>query len=221
MEAKQYLRAATRNPADALVDYLRAHPSADVMVVAHGPLGVGVEGHVPPGLAARAQVHRHVRPGRPVEQDRFRAALASALPPPTAPEVVRLELSWDSTVKDLDLHVTGAGGEICWTNLRTTDGVLRGDARSGGPEILDFERGGSRPLTVTVHRYGEPWASVTSARPRVVVFCDDGTAFLARPLQDDAEATGLWTVGRLPQGGGWESAEHTITIDLPSGTRTG
>lgn len=107
VEAKQYLRAATRNPADALVDYLRAHTRADVMVVAHGPLGTGIEARVPAELAARAHVHRHVRPGRPVEQDRFRAAVAKLLQPPVSREAVRVELSWDPNVADLDLHITG------------------------------------------------------------------------------------------------------------------
>lgn len=221
VEAKQYLRGVTGNPADALVDYLRAHPSAVVMVIAHGPLGAGVENRIPSALAARAQVHRQVRPGRPAEQARFRAAVANELPPPVAHDAVRLELSWDPDVHDLDLHVTGPAGQIWYENLATEDGALRRDAFDGGPEILDLRPDGGRPLTVTVRRFGDPWASVTAAHPHVGIVRDDGAALLVHPLRDDAGATGLWTVGRLPSGGGWEPAEGTATMALAGGTDAG
>ena len=144
--------------------------------------------------------------------------MANRLPPPVGREAVRLELSWDGSVADLDLHITGAAGEISWRNRTTADGALQRDAFSGGPEIADLAPEGGSPLTVAVHSYGDPYASVTSASPRVVFVYDDGTAFVAHPLQDDAGATGLWTVGCLPKGGGWEPAEGSVTMELPSDT---
>lgn len=174
VEVKQYLRSATRNAAAALRDYVIALPDAEVLLVAHGPVGAKVLEAVPPAQRHRARVHRDVRVGSPRQTSNFRADVAGIFPAPPPPPAVpaspphagplaagdagarpiRIQLSWEPGVHDLDLHVRGDHEKTSWSVKSTAHSTLREDAFDGGPEIVDLRLTSSVPLDVHVHVFG-------------------------------------------------------------------
>lgn len=80
VEAKQYLSSNSRNPGDAAHDYSQNLPHAQVLVVAHGPLGPTTMDRVEAANRTRVSLYPDVRPGSTAAVHRFGAELAALLP---------------------------------------------------------------------------------------------------------------------------------------------
>lgn len=216
VEVKQYLRSATRNPADALRDYVTALPDAEVLLVAHGPLGARVLDAVPVAERQRARVYRNVRVGRPLEEAAFRAdvsktfvrhARVAAFPAGAARPAgerlnrpTRIELRWDPSVQDLDLHVRAADAETSWQNRSTPHSTLRADAFEGGPEIIDVDAATSVAVEVRVHVYS--LGTLRDAGPVVAFTWGDGTCLELDPSDEFMrKERRWWRVARIGEDG--------------------
>src|SRR5665647_605193 len=195
IEVKQYLQAATKNPGDALRDYAHGLPEAQVLLVAHGPLGADVRARVREEDRDRTSLFPHVRPGRPWEQARFRGVIASILRHSGMPS--RIELRWSATVHDLDLHLSGSKEELSWKRLSAEFATLAADAFDGGPEIADVNPGGAEPLLLRVHQYSREGGSILESHPVVTITWEDGAHLSLRPQAADPGEQRWWSVATL------------------------
>lgn len=233
VEVKQYLRSALRNPGLALRDYALALPSAQVVLVAHGPLSPRVTTLTPEHAADRVAAFPHARPTAPSRCAQFRAAVASCLPAPppppppaarsesqgrespelvaaqpfvTGPEGLRLTLRWHPTVRDLDLsaHRSGVWERVSYASPVQPWGRLRADAFNGGPEVLDVRpTGDAIRLTVRVYAGAD---SVEEAGAVLEVTAEGVTMYL-RPGPGVGRE---WRVGDLVPGGTFLLSNETV-----------
>lgn len=217
VEAKQYLRAVSKNPGEAARDYARTLTGAEVFIVAHGPLGPTTLGKVEGVDRARVQLHRDVRPRHPGPRERFQDALARCLPKPlprpyapavptTAPipagaEVIGVvELHWDAEVYDLDLHLIseGTGVDVTHDRRNAAHAHLQADAFHGGPERAALLRDGAA-VRIEVHLYSADTGSVAAAAPCVTVTTTKAVLALV-PAAGGADS-GVWRVARVAPDG--------------------
>ncbi|PYF98331.1 hypothetical protein SAMN05216184_11275 [Georgenia satyanarayanai] len=233
VEVKQYLRSVLRNPGLALRDYALALPSAQVVLVAHGPLSPRVTTLTPHPAADRVAAFPHVRPTLPSRYAPFRTAVASCLPAPplpppppappqsqgsettapvaaqpfvAAPEGLRLTLRWHPWVHDLDLsaHRSGIWERVSYASAVQPWGRLRADAFDGGPEVLDVRpTGDAIRLTVRVYKGAD---SVEEAGAVLEVTTADATVYL-RPARGVGRE---WRVGELAPDGTFLPSTATV-----------
>jgi hypothetical protein len=71
VEAKHYLQPARRSFADALEDYAKGRPNAQVVLVDYGSIGAGVIERIDRGVQDRCQVIEEFRPGNVDSLERF------------------------------------------------------------------------------------------------------------------------------------------------------
>lgn len=206
IEVKQYRSADAKKHGGVLAMYAAGLPDAEVFLVGHGPIG-DARKHVPPGDRVRTTVFEHVRPGREADAAAFRTAVTELLP---LPKLERLELTWDSRVHDLDLHMSIGGEAINWQKPTGEVGKLRADAFWGGPEVIDLTPGLDASTDVEVHLFSSDVISVLAAQPRVTITWVGGKATVLRPSKDlPPGEERRWVVCRVEPDG---------TLTLPRGT---
>jgi hypothetical protein len=179
VECKQYLRASVKNFQAAVVDYATGQPNAHVALVNYGPAGSSIIKGVPASLSGRIKVIGDLRPLSPHSEQEFREWIhrqamrvstpkvetVVAEPPPfgemDAKDESQIELRWNATPRDLDLHVyiaianerpinyanQGRLGSWPWLELDK-------DVRTGyGPEIVRIEKTVEGYYRIEVHSF--------------------------------------------------------------------
>lgn len=165
VEVKQYKQSGKANFVAAIEDYAFACPKARVILANYGPISAATVGALSASAQQRSGLFSHVRPDRAAEASALREAMLQAVPAalgrapvvvPTAraaeSEVVRgtihrVELTWDSSPRDLDLHVLGDDGQgldridVHYGDpLYRTRIVYHGDVTNGfGPETVSVD----------------------------------------------------------------------------------
>jgi hypothetical protein len=179
VECKQYLRASVKNFSDAVIDYATGQPHADVALVNYGPAGPTIAQVISPELASRITIIGDLHPLNPESEVEFHEWIRRetekviqkvspiSLPPdgPSASkplsnvESAQIELRWNATPRDLDLHVFVASETVVnyrtkgtmdsWPWMQLDQDVTRGF----GPEIIRIGNNATQVYRVKVHTY--------------------------------------------------------------------
>lgn len=179
VEVKQYLKAAKKNPGQALADYTTGLPNAKVFLAAHGPVSLNVLEYVPIGNHSRAQIFRDVRPlqagaisfTNAVSTELTRLAPPDNGPPKGQSRLTTVSVVWKKSVHDLDLYVSQGKSwsnelTICYHSPTKSFGRLVEDAFDGGPECVElFEA--IEETRVVVHSHGS--IPLVEAQPKVII----------------------------------------------------
>ena len=170
VECKQYWRASAKNFSDALSDYASGRPAATIVLVNYGPAPDTILNRVPPQVRDRTCLIGEFRPGNRDAIERFRALVRDRVAPfiiPPSEGSPRLgggeiELTWDQSPADLDLHVRirrrDGEEEICFRTMGGADSPLGAwldaDKRNGyGPERVSIIHWLDAEYLCYVHRY--------------------------------------------------------------------
>jgi hypothetical protein len=166
VECKQYLAASKRKFADALTDYAKGRPNAQIVLVNYGPTANDILDKVDADVRNRTHVIGLMKPrSEPSQSDftelvkktvlnRFAATPAGipiSLPSPTQHGQLagQIVLSWESLPKDLDLHLNILLREqVSAVNFSSMGSIsdnpwarLDQDIRNGrGPETIQIAR---------------------------------------------------------------------------------
>jgi hypothetical protein len=182
VECKQYLHQNKRNFSEALIDYARGHPNAEVVLVNYGPTTTTVLERVvevAPEVGERAHVIEKFRPGNPDALEEFRRYVEAAISAqdlaarraqgqktrhPATPDG-SVTLIWGDSPEDLDLHCwlaepTGNSAHVYYGNQSyETDSYrlqLDADVQDGdGPETLRWSAQGDIALVFAVHNFSD------------------------------------------------------------------
>jgi hypothetical protein len=183
VEVKHYKRSASSSFGDALTDYSRAFPEAEVYLVNHGPIGDALSG-VPRELASRCHAIKNLTAVRATARDELREAVRKYVGEPVAwrarkgfaadaDAVLAVDISGSMSryVDDADFleMARDLANERC-ANAALIDTQVRAFvAVEKLPEAIKTTRGGSTSL-------GDPVKELLSAFKRVLVLTDDDGA---------------------------------------------
>lgn len=233
VEAKQYLRSSGLKHGLTARDYARNLPSAQVLMVGHGPLGDSAIRHVRAEDRLRVTLYPHVRPGHSAVRDQFESHIVALFPEPSTPsaaaappmsfsvpplddsasevdpshrnELATVALTWAVSVHDLDPHLIRdeTGDEVYYGRPASAHAVLNNDGFNGGPEWV-VVTASPGPVRIEVRLFSGEVANVAGADPRVT------TTML-----------GFHAVLRAGHGSGTERTWHVATIDAHGLVRLG
>lgn len=82
IECKQYRKANSKNFADALVDYTRGRPNAQVVLINYGDIPKGVADKIDAKLRPQTLTISNFMPGRVKEYDEFKQTIIESVPKP-------------------------------------------------------------------------------------------------------------------------------------------
>ncbi|TDF95921.1 hypothetical protein [Paenibacillus piri] len=167
IECKQYLKASRRNFSNAITDYAKGCPNANVLLVNYGPASESILNAVDPTVRSRVHIIGNMRPGIPESLSMFKTYVKEVLESKTAvvtrTDEQRIELYWGDPDCDLDLHLKVHHDdkkiEINHANLGGDETVpwacLEEDIRSGGgiPEALHIRNPVSGRYLYLVHQF--------------------------------------------------------------------
>ena len=137
IKCKQYLRADAARFSNALTDYAKGQPNAQIILVNYGPIHSRILDRVEDELRKRTQILGHMRPGHDgqLARDQFRELVRGAVKtrfgtlkgPPgpasatatTKTVAAKIVLTWGNLPADLDLHLRVSSGTDFEVNYRT------------------------------------------------------------------------------------------------------
>ncbi len=143
VEVKHYKRSDARNFRDALVDYARAHPSAVVILVNYGP--VGMLGKLPYDLTPRCSTIGDLNPRNKEAKNKFRDAVRKHVGEPvrTMKSLMMKSQLPRSVIIDTSASMATAL-ESRWFS------EFASDLACGGPETVTLVDDGPRATVATV-----------------------------------------------------------------------
>ncbi|MFC0681794.1 hypothetical protein ACFFGH_28515 [Lysobacter korlensis] len=205
VEAKQYLRSAKKNPGEALHDYTKGLPGANVILAAYGPISPDVLNLVPHDRRGRAWVIDHLRPTSTAAAD-FRALVARLLPGPAI--ILRplsATLTWNGIVPDLDMHtfVEKEGSHhVFYGSRKGPHAELLGDERNGGPEHLVFDwsqPGSPEQIEIWIDVYSA--GNLAEAAPKLCIEYQDRVDQVPTPQSMPIDPDLAWHVATIDRDG--------------------
>src|SRR5262249_30107447 len=112
VECKQYLKEAPKRFREALTDYTRGAPLAQVILVNYGPAKHNITAQMPVKLAKRAHPIGEFRPDSPKSSLEFVEIAVPALRQLLGWKEVmcQIDLTWQAGPKDLDLYLVLPAG---------------------------------------------------------------------------------------------------------------
>jgi hypothetical protein len=199
VEVKQYLKAAKKNPGQALADYTRGLPQARVFIAAYGPVSKNVLDYVPAKNRPRAHVFRDVQPhhsGAASLRDAVSKAIPTSLPSNRRRTqeplpFMTVSVDWTPSVHDLDLYVSQGvnPSNIESINYQSPDssfGRLVKDAFDGGPETVEIFHADAE-IRIVVHSHqGIP---LLDAQPTLRITGPGGQGVFRLPADFPSAAT--------------------------------
>ncbi|MCC9177887.1 hypothetical protein [Arthrobacter sp. zg-Y750] len=216
IEVKQYFKAAKKNPGQALADYTKGLPNAQVFLAAYGPVSANVLDLVPAENRSRAEVFRDVRPFHE-ERSKLIEAISNMLPPPRSsksrlysPPFLAAVLTWSPLVHDLDLYVyRGETDEVAQINYQSPVsfyGHLIQDAFDGGPETVELFNADEETRILVHSHQGVPLAD---AQPKLQIAGPNGVQLFQLPSDFPSNGT-TWHAATI-------SAGNPIDVQLGTG----
>jgi hypothetical protein len=211
VECKQYRVAAPKRFREALTDYARGAPLAEVVLVNYGPAKHTITEQMENELANRAHPIGEFRPDSSTDSlSKFRGLAVSALRPHFKPKVLEpapddpgswtavdchIELTWRVGPNDLDLYLflpAAAGGMISYNSKGTLDAPpyarLEADiVTHGEPESMTVARGYPGVYRIAVHAYSHE-APLSQSRAEVRIRFPKGDRKFTYPTN----GTGEW-----------------------------
>lgn len=158
IECKQYLKASRTNFYNAIFDYARGCPNANVLLVNYGPADNSILNKLEASIRDRVYIIGNMKPGSLSSLSLFKEYVQNALPSNKIinkeliienSETQRLELFWDDQNCDLDLHLNimndGILTEINFKNSGESENI------SGANLVRDIQSGGSGPEILQIN----------------------------------------------------------------------
>lgn len=228
LEAKQHLRSASAEFADALNDYAFACPDAVVILANHGPVSDRVMERCDPAHSARCHVVGRVHPGAPATVTALNRLLVTALKSALSgslgarPGFVRADvrLEWGPSPLDLDLHVRRQEVDdqrVYYGQLSAAGLRHHGDITTGaGPEMVTID-GGEGTFFITVERYSSD-GSLGASGARLSITASDADGH-DHHFAFDVPASlsgGLWSVALINMDDGVVTeADEVVPVSEP------
>lgn len=202
VEVKQYLTPASRKFGNALTDYAKGCPNAQVILVNHGRLADTTLDYVDASVQDRATAIEYVRPDRPQKVSKFKNKIKNTVQKKYGPQegtkeekgskfgdadILRVTLTWNRKPRDLDLHLFIYEGNnldhVYWKQTGNLDSKpyveLDKDVRDGeGPETLEFARPPTGKCQFSVKRYSDDESLADSGAQLEVEFAERNLTFL-------------------------------------------
>ena len=166
VECKQYRKSSPKKFADALTDYAKGRPNAQVVLVNYGPADASIRERVPAHDTHRVDIVGQLRPGSRDTKRRFGEIVRRAISTwQFRANVATATLTWDELPRDLDLHLfielPGRTWHVYHGDLGNSNGppwaCLDVDVRTGhGAEKIEILQWvPSAKYHFAVHNYSE------------------------------------------------------------------
>jgi hypothetical protein len=176
VECKQYRRPSARNFSDALTDYSRGRPNAQIVLVNYGPANEPILDRADPTTRHRTSLIGEMRPGSESAKQRFKQIVLDTVfrrygsfvgrmverVPARVDEPSEINLVWGAVPRDLDLHLRvtadGEAYEVCYSQMGSATeepwARLDRDIQDGnGPEAIEVVRWMKGKYHFAVHKY--------------------------------------------------------------------